>query len=73
MQAKMIEVRSSNDKWLLLNTRDIKCVVFDREPSNRDLFKISILYYADEGELVLHGVYTEKECAVLAARITDTL
>lgn len=58
----MIEVRGKNDKWVVLNARDIKCVTFDRQANDREKFKITIHYFGDEGELELHGLFTEAEC-----------
>ena len=69
MQEKMIELRGKNDRWIMLNPKDIKCVTFDRQSNDRSLFKITVIYYGDEGELELNGTFTESECSTFKARL----
>lgn len=69
MQEKIIEIRGTNDKWILVNCRDIKCITFDRLLNDREKFKITIMYYGDEGELEVTGAFTESECSVFKARV----
>ena len=69
MQEKIIEIRGKNDKWILLNCRDIKCITFDRLEADRQLFKITVHYYGNEGELEVNGAFTESECSVFKARV----
>lgn len=65
----MIEIRGKNDRWIMLNPRDIKCVAFDRLANDRELFKITIMYYGVEGELEVNGAFTESECSIFKARL----
>jgi len=70
MQEKMIEIRGKNDKWIMINVRDIKCITFDRYSNDRKLFKITIVYYGDEGELEVNGAFTEEECATFKVKLS---
>lgn len=67
----MIEIRSESDKWVMVNVRDIKCIVFDRLPHDRKLFKVTIMYYGDEGELAINGALTEDECSTFRLQVSD--
>ena len=68
-QDVIIELRT-NDTWLLLNRRDVKCLEFSKGiGAYRDKYNITIVYYGREKPLEVEGYFTEEECSTLKYKL----
>ncbi len=73
MSQKIIELKAAST-WMLFSTENMRSIEFERntEPGWTGTFKIVVMYYGDEDDLVIDDKFTEAQCSEFRLKLVNS-